>query len=141
MLIYWIYPYDIVITTNAHNILIHNGHEATNFILSFTILVFYAHGGEIEFVPLEAKNYRYSTSLFTKIQHDLHFINHHIYAYFFTLFSTHNYVLLYPTKLNNNNFTQDVRSRLRYARNHLSRTSVTFTISNFSKAQNLHGRI
>ena len=55
--IYWIYPYDIVIATNAHNILIHNGHEAMNFILSFTILVFYAHGGEIEFVPLEATNY------------------------------------------------------------------------------------
>jgi hypothetical protein len=56
LFIYWIYPYDIVIATNAHNILIHNGHEAMNFILSFTIL-FYAHGGEIEFVPLEATNY------------------------------------------------------------------------------------
>jgi hypothetical protein len=57
LFIYWIYPYDTVIATNAHNILIHNGHEAMNFILSFTILVFYAHGGEIEFVPLEATNY------------------------------------------------------------------------------------
>ena len=53
-----------------------------NFILSFTILVFYAHGEEIEFVPLEVTNYRDSTSLFTKIQHDLNFINHYIYAHF-----------------------------------------------------------
>ena len=83
LFIYWIYPYDIVIATNAHNILIHNGHEAMDFILSFTILVFYAHGGEIEFVPLKATNYWYSTSLFTKIQHDLNFINHYyIYAHF-----------------------------------------------------------
>ena len=85
LFIYWIYPYDIVIAINAHNILIHNGHKAMNFILSFTILVFYAHGGEIEFVPLEATNYRYSTSLFTKIQHDLNFINHYIYVHFFFL--------------------------------------------------------
>jgi hypothetical protein len=53
-----------------------------NFILNFTILAFNAHGGEIEFVPLETTNYRYSTSLFTKIQHDLNFINHYIYAHF-----------------------------------------------------------
>jgi hypothetical protein len=82
LFIYWIYPYDIVIATNAHNILIHNGHETMNFILSFTILVFYAHRREIEFVPLEATNYRYSISLFTKIQHDLNFINHYIYTHF-----------------------------------------------------------
>ena len=57
LFIYWIYPSDTVIATNAQNILIHNGHEAMNFILSFTILVFYAHGREIEFVPLGATNY------------------------------------------------------------------------------------
>ena len=34
-----------------------------------------------------------------------------------------------------------MRSRLSYARNHLPRTSVTFTVFNFSNAQNLHGRI
>ena len=89
LLIYWIYPYDIVIATNAHNILIHNGHEATNFILSFTILVFYAHGGEIEFVPLKATNYWYSTSLFTKIQHDLNFINHYYISAHFLHYLAH----------------------------------------------------
>ena len=57
LFIYWIYHYDTVIATNAYSILIHNGHEAMNFILSFTILVFYAHGGEIECVPLGATNY------------------------------------------------------------------------------------
>ena len=85
LFIYWIYPYDTITATNAHNILIHNGHGAMNFILSFTILEFYAHGGEIEFVPLEATNYWYSTSLFTKIQHDLNFITTTSMRIFYTI--------------------------------------------------------